>query len=59
MAAILNDTFLQIDTELAQKKGLHSGCTAAAAFTRIETREDRRVRVLYTANVGDARTVLS
>ena len=59
ISALLNETFLQIDTELAQKKGLHSGCTAAVAFTRFETRDGQKVRVLYTANVGDARTVLS
>ena len=59
IAKLLNDTFLQIDVELGQKKGLHSGCTAAVAFTRFEMRENKRCRVLYTANVGDARTVLS
>jgi hypothetical protein len=43
-AVHLKDSFLQVDRELAQKKGLHSGCTAVVAFTRMETRIDEKTK---------------
>ncbi|KAJ3028498.1 UNVERIFIED_CONTAM: Protein phosphatase 2C 1 [Siphonaria sp. JEL0065] len=55
---LLNEAFVRTDSQLAARK-LSSGCTAVVAFTRIETRENEKKRVLYTANVGDARAVLS
>jgi serine/threonine protein phosphatase PrpC len=68
---LLKDTFLRIDKELGLKRGLRSGCTAVVSLIREEDRVDnetnqtcRKVmldlsqRVLYTANVGDARAVL-
>ncbi|KAI8613709.1 phosphatase 2C-like domain-containing protein [Chytriomyces sp. MP71] len=61
---LLNEAFVETDKQLASKK-ISSGCTAVAALVRIEDRrtgEDDvlvRKRVLYTANVGDARAVLS
>ncbi|KAI9345530.1 phosphatase 2C-like domain-containing protein [Obelidium mucronatum] len=55
---LLNEAFVRTDAQLASRK-LSSGCTAIVAFTRIETRGGERKRVLYTANVGDARAVLS
>lgn len=58
-AILLNEAFSLADKELASKKGLHSGCTAIVAFVRHETRDGEKKRVLYTANVGDARAVLS
>jgi protein phosphatase PTC1 len=51
--------FRKVDEELVQKKGVHSGCTAVCAYIRTEKRNEKEVRVLYTANVGDARAVLS
>lgn len=56
---LLNQAFLALDKELATKKGLNSGCTVAVAYIRYEVRNGIRKRILYTANVGDARTVLS
>ncbi|KAJ3232423.1 Protein phosphatase 2C 1 [Chytriomyces hyalinus] len=62
---LLNDTFVETDAQLGAKKGVSSGCTAVVAFVRVEQRaiEGETVavkrRVLYTANVGDARAVLS
>ncbi|KAJ3285855.1 Protein phosphatase 2C 1 [Rhizoclosmatium sp. JEL0117] len=55
---LLNEAFVRTDAQLSSRK-LSSGCTAVVAFTRIEDRENQRKRVLYTANVGDARAVLS
>ncbi|KAI8908579.1 phosphatase 2C-like domain-containing protein [Gorgonomyces haynaldii] len=54
---LLNDTFVKTDVLLAEKK-LNSGCTAAVAYLRTEDRGQQK-RVLYTANAGDARVVLS
>ncbi|KAJ3313207.1 Protein phosphatase 2C 1 [Boothiomyces sp. JEL0838] len=59
VSEILNDAFLQTDKQLSQKKGLHSGCTAVVAFLNMEVRDGKKKRVLYTANVGDARAVIS
>jgi protein phosphatase PTC1 len=61
---ILHKSFLFTDVQLGEKKGLFSGCTVAVAFLRSEQREDESgtkssKRVLYTANAGDARIVLS
>ncbi|CAG8466776.1 5637_t:CDS:2 [Funneliformis caledonium] len=67
--------FHEADKQLNQNAGKHSGCTAIAAFLRSEEItedetangkklisngvEKKQKRVLYTANVGDARAVLS
>ncbi|TPX67446.1 hypothetical protein CcCBS67573_g07501 [Chytriomyces confervae] len=62
---LLNDTFVETDAQLGAKKGVSSGCTAVVAFVRVEQRAIEgetlavKRRVLYTANVGDARAVLS
>ena len=53
---LLNDTFTYTDTQLAQRK-CNSGCTAVVSFLRTEKRQVEK-RILYTANVGDARAVL-
>ncbi|KAI9189109.1 mgpp2cl-1, protein phosphatase 2C-like protein 1 [Blastocladiella emersonii ATCC 22665] len=50
---LLNETFERADALLANH-GIHAGCTAVASLIHVEG--DRRV--LYTANVGDARAVL-
>ncbi|KAI9020502.1 phosphatase 2C-like domain-containing protein [Hyaloraphidium curvatum] len=74
---LLDRTFVQTDEQLADRKGLHSGCTAIVAYIRMESSEEgttlaaseggavageerprRMQRILYTANVGDARAVL-
>ncbi len=57
---LLDKTFIATDTQLGDKKGVHSGCTAVVAFIRIEADPEtsRKRRVMYTANVGDARAVL-
>ena len=52
---LMNKTFLQTDLHLTEKSGIHSGCTAVAAFLHLENDN----LVLYTGNVGDARIVLS
>ncbi|KXS19598.1 PP2C-domain-containing protein [Gonapodya prolifera JEL478] len=60
----LHKTFLLTDEKLAERKGLHSGCTAVVSLLRTETRPTSGdsapapKRVLYTGNVGDARVVL-
>ncbi|KAJ3059387.1 Protein phosphatase 2C 1, partial [Podochytrium sp. JEL0797] len=56
---LLNEAFVRTDAQLSSKR-ISSGCTAIVAFTRIEERiPGEKQRVLYTANVGDARAVLS
>jgi protein phosphatase PTC1 len=57
---LLDKTFIATDTQLGDKKGVHSGCTAVVAFVRVEKdlETSRKRRILYTANVGDARAVL-
>eukprot|EP00842_Homolaphlyctis_polyrhiza_P004598 jgi/Hompol1/5139/HPOL_000844-RA len=63
---LLNSAFLLTDKQLSARKGMHSGCTVVVAYIRTEERSDpvnpsaapRKCRVLYTANVGDARAVL-
>ena len=63
VSELLRDTFLITDKELSLKKGMHSGCTAIIGYIQSEERLIdgvlRKRRVLYTANVGDARAVLS
>jgi protein phosphatase PTC1 len=63
VSELLRDTFLMTDIELEKKKGMHSGCTAIIGYIQSEERLIEGVlkkrRVLYTANVGDARAVLS
>ncbi|KAJ3044316.1 Protein phosphatase 2C 1 [Rhizophlyctis rosea] len=56
---LLHETFIETDKQLSEKKGLFAGCTAVVAFIQVEEREGAKKRVLYTANVGDARAVLS
>ncbi|KAL9551124.1 hypothetical protein MBANPS3_004412 [Mucor bainieri] len=51
---ILNKAFLAVDSEVNQREGKFSGCTAIVAFVKVI--EDKRI--LYTGNVGDARAVL-
>lgn len=47
-----------MDDELASCMMQEDGCTVAANYLRKEERDGEIVRVLYTANCGDARTVL-
>ncbi|KAI9003590.1 phosphatase 2C-like domain-containing protein [Gaertneriomyces semiglobifer] len=57
---LMNQAFHITDSQLGDRKG-YSGCTAVVAFIRTEERphdEEKKGRVLYTANVGDARAVL-
>lgn len=62
---ILGEAFVKMDEILCSTKGIYAGCTAVVALVRYEERvipstgEKSRVRVLYTANAGDARAVLS
>ncbi|KAG9099225.1 Protein phosphatase 2C 1 [Ceratobasidium sp. UAMH 11750] len=66
---IFNRTFHAVDKELSEMAAqgtTHSGCTVVTAFLRLEDSDGKPVkesnaqtrRVLYTANVGDARGVL-
>lgn len=60
---ILNKAFLKTDSQLNEKRGIPSGCTAIVTFLRKEKIKDENnneveKRVLYSANVGDARSVL-
>lgn len=64
---IFDATFTSVDSALANLPSKNSGCTAIAALIRWEERsfrtisgshETRRTKLLYTANVGDARAVL-
>ncbi|KAJ3212709.1 Protein phosphatase 2C 1 [Clydaea vesicula] len=55
---LLNKTFIQTDKQLSEKKGLFSGATAIVAYIRNEIKNDKKSRVLYTANAGDSRAVL-
>ena len=55
---LLHKTFMQIDEDLGKSKNMYAGTTAIVAFTRFEDRDSCQKRVLYTANVGDARAVL-
>ena len=64
---LLNDTFVKTDIQLSEMKHF-SGCTSIISLMRLEDRQmntkegsepyTKKVRVLYTANVGDARAVL-
>lgn len=58
VAEIFDQTFTEADSFLNAAHGIFSGCTAVVSFLRAETRGDKQVRVLYTANAGDARAVL-
>lgn len=58
---VLNNTYLSVDHKLkedSEKAGVRSGCTAVTSFLRVERENGQDRRVLYTANVGDARSVL-
>ncbi|WFD47250.1 protein-serine/threonine phosphatase [Malassezia furfur] len=59
---VLNNTYMRVDRQLevdSEKAGVRSGCTAVTSLLRIESEGDKERRVLYTANVGDARSVLA
>ncbi len=51
-------TYMHCDGMLADLTQRNSGCTAVTALLAWEQRDGVRQRVLYTANVGDARIVL-
>ncbi|OTA93267.1 hypothetical protein M434DRAFT_73519 [Hypoxylon sp. CO27-5] len=51
---LLDQTFTSVDAQLEKLPLKNSGCTAAIAVLRTAVRQ----RVLYTANVGDARIIL-
>ncbi|KAG4094724.1 protein phosphatase 2C [Neocallimastix lanati (nom. inval.)] len=60
----LNKAFLKTDSQINEKREIPSGCTAIVVFVRKEKIKDDdgnevEKRVLYSANVGDARAVLS
>jgi len=54
------ESYKLTDEQIAQQNILHAGSTTVTAFIRQEESEDGKShnRVLYTANVGDARGVL-
>lgn len=57
----LNSTFRRADEQLtveSQNSSTRSGCTAVVALLRDEGTTDEKRRMLYVANVGDARAVL-
>jgi len=59
---VMKNAFLKTDDQLeieSKNAGARSGCTAVLSLIRLEPgNDDRKKRVLYTANVGDARSVL-
>ena len=63
---LLDMTFTNCDGQLEKLPVKNSGCTAVCAVlrwedrpvTRDDTKKTERQRILYTANVGDARIVL-
>lgn len=59
---VMKNVFLKTDGQLeieSKNAGARSGCTAVLSLIRVESGEDdQKKRVLYTANVGDARSVL-
>lgn len=58
---VFNAAFLEADDELtraAQSNTTRSGCTAVVALVRDESAGEATQRMLYVANVGDARAVL-
>lgn len=60
---VMNNVFLKADEQLeseSEKAGVRSGCTAVMSLVRFEPTDapQQQRRVLYTANVGDARSVL-
>lgn len=59
---VMKNAFLKTDDQLeieSKNAGARSGCTAVLSLIRLEPgKDDRKKRVLYTANVGDARSVL-
>lgn len=52
-------TCKEADQHLTIENGISSGSTFAAAFLREEVRDGKKVQVVYTANAGDTRIVLS
>ncbi|KAI9500749.1 phosphatase 2C-like domain-containing protein [Coemansia spiralis] len=60
---LLNKAFVEADRRLATDVKTHSGCTAVVAFLQVKevAKEDgtKFERILFCANVGDARAVLS
>ena len=62
---VMRNAFLKADEQLeaeSRSAGVRSGCTAVTSLIRLESDDSdqnkSRRRVLYTANVGDARSVL-
>ncbi|WFD44843.1 protein-serine/threonine phosphatase [Malassezia psittaci] len=58
---ILYHTYLEVDRRLefeSENANVRSGCTAVTSVIRSESKGDVPIRKLYTANVGDARSVL-
>ncbi|KAJ1677344.1 phosphatase 2C [Spiromyces aspiralis] len=60
---ILNMAFLETDKRIAEETKSHSGCTAVVSFLQVKHKlvNGKKVskRILYCANAGDARAVLS
>lgn len=55
----LSSAFLEADSQIVKLGLQNSGCTVAVAVLKWEPDGNSRKRMLYTANVGDARIVLS
>ncbi|OLL26003.1 Protein phosphatase 2C 1 [Neolecta irregularis DAH-3] len=56
---LFDAAFNHTDKALESIPQKHCGCTAVTALVRWEQRDGSKSRMLYTANVGDARAVLS
>lgn len=58
MPELLFKTFTEADHIMHDRQQISAGCTAVVSFLKVDHREARAKRTLYTANVGDARAVL-